>query len=317
VPHEQTRIGATASPVPPSGEQIELRRGDQHAIVVEVGGGVRTYDVGGRPVLDPYGLDAMCDGAHGAALIPWPNRLADGRYSFDGADYQLALTEPAKANAIHGLMRWRSWRVADRAPDRVVMTAALRPMQGYPFALDLRVAYELDDEGLRVTTTATNVGAAVCPYGTGHHPYLSPGPGRLVDECTFQLLADTRVDTDDERQLPTGRVPVAGSPYDFRSPRGIGALTIDYAFTDLARDAKGRAWMHLTGPDGGVVGLWVDGSYRYLEVFTGDTLAPGRRRRGLGAEPMTCPPNAFASGEQVQRIEPGSSISTTWGVTLS
>lgn len=286
-------------------------------MVVEVGGGVRSYQVGDREVLQPYALDAMCDGAHGAPLIPWPNRLGDGRYSWAGTDHQLPLTEPEKGNAIHGLMRWRSWQVADRDPGRVVMAARLRPMQGYPFALDLRVAYTLDDEGLRVTTTATNVGDAACPYGTGQHPYLSPGAGERLDGCTLELDARTRVDTDVERQLPTGLVPVAGSGYDFRSPRELGDLAVDYAFTDLGRDEQGRAWVRLTGPDERVVGLWVDESYPYLEVYTGDTLEPARRRRGLGAEPMTCPPNAFASGQQVLRVEPGDTVATTWGVTLS
>ena len=55
----------------------------------------------------------MCDGAHGAPLIPWPNRLADGRYSFGGTEYQLALTEPENRNAIHGLLRWRNWRARE------------------------------------------------------------------------------------------------------------------------------------------------------------------------------------------------------------
>jgi aldose 1-epimerase len=303
--------------IPPSGEQLELRHGDQRAVVVEVGAGVRSYDVGDREVLQPYAVDAMCDGAHGAPLIPWPNRLADGQYSFDGVDHQVALTEPEKGNAIHGLVRWRSWTVADRTSDRVVMAAHLRPMQGYPFALDLEVAYDLGHDGLRVTTTATNVGDSACPYGHGQHPYLSPGAGQLLDGCSLELVADTRVDTDAERQLPTGRVPVAGSPYDFRSARPIGDLAVDYAFTDLSRDEQGRAWMRLTGQDGAVVGLWVDESYPYLEVFTGDTLAPPRRRRGLGAEPMTCPPNAFATGEDVLRLEPGTSVRTVWGVGLS
>jgi aldose 1-epimerase len=316
VQHGSSRAGS-GSPEPPSGEQVELHRGDQRAVVVEVGGGVRSYDVGDREVLQPYDLGAMCDGAHGAPLIPWPNRLRDGRYSWDGSDYQVPLTEPEKNNAIHGLMRWRSWHVADRDRDRAVMAAHLRPMQGYPFALDVRVAYVLDDDGLRVTTTATNVGDKSCPYGAGQHPYLSPGAGQVIDGCTFELVAATRVDTDDERQLPTGLVPVADSPYDFRSARRLGELAVDYAFTDLARDDQGRAWMRLTGSDGRVVGLWVDESYPYLEVFTGDTLAPARRRRGLGAEPMTCPPNALASGQQVLRIEPGQSVSSTWGVTLT
>lgn len=311
------RTSRRDGPVPPSGEQVELRRGDQTAVVVEVGGGVRAYEVGGREVLQPYSVDAMCDGAHGAPLIPWPNRLADGRYSFDGVDHQVALTEPEKHNAIHGLLRWRSWRVADRASERVVMAARLRPMQGYPFALDAEITYELTEHGLRVTTSAINVGDTACPYGAGQHPYLSPGAGAVLDDCTFHLVADTRVDTDDERQLPTGNVPVEGSVYDFRSPRRLGDLAMDYAFTDLGRDEQNRAWMHLTGPDGAVVGLWVDDSYPYLEVFTGDTLAPDRRRRGLGAEPMTCPPNALASGQQVVRLEPGDTVSTTWGVGLS
>src|ERR1700716_2695147 len=100
--------GAGMAPVP-SGEQHRIALGDQRATIVEVGGGVREYAVAGRPGLDPYPLHAICDGAHGAPLIPWPNRLADGRYRFEGAGYRLALTEPERSNAIHGLMRWRSW----------------------------------------------------------------------------------------------------------------------------------------------------------------------------------------------------------------
>lgn len=71
------------STLPPSGEQFEISYGEQRATIVEVGAGVREYVVGERPVLDPYPLQAMCDGGHGAPLIPWPNRIADGRYRFD------------------------------------------------------------------------------------------------------------------------------------------------------------------------------------------------------------------------------------------
>src|SRR5439155_13608650 len=120
---------------PPSGEQFHISLGDQWATIVEVGGGVREYAVGDRPVLDPYPIDSMCDGGHGAPLIPWPNRLAGGRYRFDGRDYQLPLSEPDKGNAIHGLLRWRSWRAVERSADRVAMGTTLRPRAGYPFAL--------------------------------------------------------------------------------------------------------------------------------------------------------------------------------------
>ena len=200
---------------------------------------MRVFEVAGHEVLESYPVDAMCDGAHGTPLIPWPNRLADGRYTFDGVDYQLALTEPATRTAIHGLLRWRLWSARTHTPDRVVMGTVLHPMTGYPFALDVEVDYELDDEGLRVTTTATNIGDRACPYATGQHPYLSAGGG-LLDECTLELAASTRIDTDAERQLPIGTEPVAGTDFDFHERRAIGRLAMDFAFTGLAR-RRGRA----------------------------------------------------------------------------
>lgn len=301
---------------PPSGEQFEIRHGGQRATIVEMGGGIREYVAGDRPVLDPYPLDAMCDGAHGAPLIPWPNRLADGRYRFDGVDYQVALTEPDKGNAIHGFLRWRPWQAIERSPRRVVMGTRLYPLMGFPFTIDVAVAYKLGDDGLVVATTATNLGAQACPYGAGQHPYLSPGHG-LIDDCTLELDASTRILTDNERELPTGRAPVAGSAFDFRRGKRLGDQKLDLAFTDLARDDQGRAWARLKAPDDSRVELWVDQHYPIIEIFTGDTLSPTRQRRGMGTEPMTCPPNAFQSGDGVLRLEPGQSLTTTWGVRLT
>ena len=307
-------------PIPPSGAQFEISAGDQRATIVEVGGGVRAYTCGDRAVLDPYPVDAICDGARGAPLVPWPNRLADGRYRFEGSDYQLALTEPEKHNAIHGLLRWRPWQPLHLAPDQVVMGTRLFPLPGYPFALDVQVDYTVThtgaDTGLTVRTTATNLGDEPCPYGCGHHPYLSPGRG-LVDDCVLELAGATRILTDDERQLPTGIEAVEGTQFDFRGGRALGGLEVDFAFTDLDRDAEGRAWTRLTGPDGHTSELWVDQTYPIVEIFTGDTLAPNRRRRGLGTEPMTCPPNAFRTGQQVIVLQPDESMVTTWGARLA
>jgi aldose 1-epimerase len=301
--------------VVPSGEQFEIASGEQRAVVVEVGAGVREYAVDSRPVLESYGPEEMCDGAHGASLIPWPNRLADGRYRFDGVEHQLPLSEPPTHNAIHGLLRWRPWRASERESSRVVMSTRLYPQPGYPFTLDVSIAYELSGDGLVVTTTAANVGERACPYGAGQHPYISPGDG-LIDDCVLELPALTRVLTDDERQLPSGREPVQGGAFDFSSPRRLGDMRIDSAFTDLVRDAAGRAVTRLARQDGSCVELWADEHYQFLELYTGDTLAPPRRRRGLAVEPMTCAPNAFQSGEGLMRLEPGQSHSARWGVKL-
>lgn len=305
---------AVGSDFAPSGRQFEISHGSQRAVIVEVGGGIREYRDGTRDILDPYRVEDMCDGSHGAALIPWPNRLAGGQYSFDGKSYQLPVSEPSKHNAIHGLLCWRNWELRSITPSQVVVGTVLRPMKGYPFCLDVRIAYELSDAGLRVTTSATNVGVTTAPWACGAHPYLSPGTG-LVDDALLEFEARLRIETD-ARQLPVAVVPVAGTPYDFSVCHPIGKLNIDYAFAGLVRDAGRFARVRLTGADGRQVELWCDYTYSLIEIFTGDTLAPHRRRRGLGVEPMTAPPNAFASGEQVLRLEPGATTTHVWGVRL-
>ncbi len=298
----------------PSGEQFAIEHGDQRAVIVEVGGAIRCYDVADRSVLDPFPEDAMSDGGHGTPLIPWPNRLGDGRYSFDGADYQVAITEVKLGNAIHGLLRWQPWQALEYEGDRVTVAAKVVPQSGYPFALDVRIEYSLGEDGLTIRTTALNAGDRACPFGSGQHPYLSPGSG-LVDECRLEFAAGARIVTD-ERQLPTGREAVAGGEFDFAGGREIGGAKIDAAFTDLARDDAGRATVRLTGPDSRTVELYADESYSVIQLYTGDTLAPPRRRLGLAAEPMTCPANAFQSGEGLIRLEPGETVTSVWGVRL-
>ncbi|MDN5865268.1 MAG: hypothetical protein L0I62_08645, partial [Gammaproteobacteria bacterium] len=107
--------------LPPSGTQWEIKHGSARATVVEVGGGIREYVRDGIDVLDPFPLDAMCDGAHNMPLVPWPNRISRGRYRFDDNDYQVALTEPAQNNAIHGLGRWSNWRLHEQEDNRLVV----------------------------------------------------------------------------------------------------------------------------------------------------------------------------------------------------
>ena len=164
-----------AGAIPPSGRQLELVHGDQRAVVVEVGGGLRTYTAGGRELLDGYGADEMCTSGRGQVLLPWPNRIEDGTYEFDGRRHTLALDEPERRNAIHGLVRWSAWTVAEHEPARVVVEHVLHPQPGYPFSLAVGIEYALSDAGLAVTTTATNVGPEPCPYGCGAHPYLTLG----------------------------------------------------------------------------------------------------------------------------------------------
>jgi aldose 1-epimerase len=157
--------------IPPSGEQITIAARDQEAVVVEVGGGLRSYSVDGRELVDGYRADEMSSSGRGQVLIPWPNRLQDGSYEFDGQRHQLSLNEPERRNAIHGLVRWSAWTATEREPHRAVMEHVLYPQPGYPFSLRISIEYTLSDCGLQVRTAATNLGTATCPYGSGAHPY--------------------------------------------------------------------------------------------------------------------------------------------------
>jgi len=296
----------------PSGEQIEIAFADQRATVVEVGGGIRTFSAEGRELLDGYGADEPILSGRGQVLIPWPNRLEDGAYDFDGRHHQLPLTEPERGDAIHGLVREERWRAGEREQHRVVMEHVLEPRPGYPFAVSLAVEYALSESGLSVRTTATNIGPAACPFGSGQHPYLTLGTPS-VDSLVLRAPGAT-VLSEDKRGIPRGREPVDGTPYDFRRPREIGATKLDDAFTDLVRGTDGRARVELRDPKSRAgLTLWVDERYRYLQLFTGDPL-PDVRRRSIAVEPMTCPPNAFRTGDDLVRLEPGESFMSAWGI---
>jgi aldose 1-epimerase len=299
----------------PSGEQFELTLGAQRAVVVEVGGGLRKYSVDGADVLDGYGADEPCTSGRGQVLIPWPNRLEDGSYEFDGQRHQLELNEPERRNAIHGLVRSERWTVREREPHRVVMEHVLSAQPGYPFRLALSIDYSLALDGLTVRTTATNAGEVPCPYGAGAHPYLAVGT-ETVDALILHVPASTVLHPD-ERGLPLAGESVEGTEYDFRRPRPVGSTKLDHAFTDLVRDADGLARVALSGlRPGEAVELWVDESYGYLQLFTGDQL-PDVDRRSLAVEPMTCSGNAFRTGEGLIRLEPGASVTSTWGISPS
>jgi aldose 1-epimerase len=298
--------------VTPSGEQYEIVCGAQRAIITEVGAGLRTYTTDGRDVIDGYGADEMCHSGRGQLLAPWPNRIEDGSYTFGGREHQVALSEPAAHNAIHGLVRWQAWSVRTREPARVVLEHRLHPQPGYPFALLLSVEYALTNDGLSVHTTARNIGEDVCPYGSGAHPYLTLGA--RVDALTLHAPARTVLRSDD-RGLPRDELPVEATEYDFRQPRPIGTTVLDHCFTDLERDPDGRTRVELRDPTSNdAVVLWVDASYPFLMLFTGDPL-PDVARRALAVEPMTCPPNAFRTNTAVIALAPGESASGTWGIS--
>jgi len=287
----------------PSGEQYEIVFGDQRAVITEVGATLREYWSGGRAALDGFAVSEMCSGARGQLLMPWPNRIRDGRYEFGGRRLQLPLSEPERRNAIHGLVRWSSWQPLEHTQERLHLAFTLHPQPGYPFFLELAADYSLGPNGLRTIWSAHNVGSEAAPFGAASHPYLRPRT-ELIDDGELWIPARTYLEVDD-RLIPTGRrLPVEGTPFDFRVPRPIGDAMIDNCFTDLDGSAIEFDGLRMA---------W-DGNHPYLQVFTADAVAPERRRRGIALEPMSCAPDAFNSGDGLAVLAPGDYRSGSWSL---
>jgi aldose 1-epimerase len=301
--------GATLGGAWPHGEPREalLTRGDTRLAVDLRGGGLRELVDGGWHVLDGYPARTLPHGRRGGVLFPWPNRLRDGRWQWDGADLQLDVTSPESPHAIHGLVSWQPWSVLATGDGAVTVGALLAPRPGYPFRLAVAIDYALAPGRLTTTFRVRNAGAQAAPFGLGMHPYLRTGD--RVDDAELDLPVRTALNLD-------GGLPAGGTrPFDGALGR-IGDRALDEALTDLVRDDDGWARARVRGPDGRIE-LAVDGAWRWLQVYTGDTLPAGERRRSVALEPMTCPPNALADGTDLVVLEPDAEWSGTFVLSWS
>ena len=303
---------------------IDLTYETSSAVVSPVGASLRGFTVAGRPVVVETGT------SDGAVLAPWPNRIADGRYEFAGTVHQLPITEPARNTALHGLVIDVEWDVVEATETSVTLQTRLDPSPGYPFRFDLTVRYDLGEEGLRVHASARNTGTEVAPFGFGFHPWFHPG-AESVDAAQLVIPAGTWL-VPDERLIPVGSRPFDDgsevprdhdaemseclSCKDFRALRSVGGTKLDDAFGQPRRDADGRSRARLKGADGRETVIDIDSGFRNWQVYTGDELGAGLSRRALAIEPMTCPPNAFATGDDVDVVEPGGTLTVEWGIRL-
>jgi len=295
----------------PTGHRFRLRGARSSAEITQVGASLRALTVDGVDLVPPYPDDVPTPAACGVVLVPWPNRIRDGRYTFDGTAQQLAISEPKFGNASHGLLRFGSYAPIEVSDERLTLGADVVPQTGYPFHLRTRVTHELRPDGLHVTHRVENVGAHAAPFALGIHPYLQIGGVPTEDLVVRSTGTSTLVV--DERNIPVDEVPVDGS-HDLRAGRRLGDVSLDNAYRGLDRDATGRAHHSLTAPDGRRVELWQDRSFGWAQVFTTDRF-PGHPL-AVAIEPMTAPANAFATGVDLRTLAPGDVFEAEWGVVF-
>lgn len=300
-------------PADPTGLQYSLARGAVTAHIAQLGASLRGLTVDGVDIVPPYPPGTRTPFGSGIVLVPWPNRIRDGIWQHDGAAQHLAITEPARSNAIHGLLRYAPYDVAAQSDDALTLSATVFPQGGYLFHLETAVTYALADDGVTVTHDIRNVGSDAAPVAIGTHPFLTIGDVD-PDELVVTLTAATRFPVD-ERLLPSPEEPVDGTDLDLRGGRRLADLELDDAFGGVVRDDDGRVRQTLTAPDGRTVTMWMGEGFDYVQVFTTDAY-PGQKK-AVAVEPMTAPADAFNSGTGLRWLQPGEQWSASWGITYT
>lgn len=284
------------------------------AAVTQEGAAVRVLTHEGRDLIVPFPLGEPMPDYRGAIVAPWPNRIPDGRYVFGGVELTVPINEPSRAAALHGLVSHVPWTVLYHERSRLGLRHVLRPSKGYPFELLLDVSYAVDESGFHTVVTATNTGEYPAPYGACPHPYLMAGTSPL-NAWSLELDAGTFLDVTPDRLIPLQRTSVDGTPFDYRRPQRLGKTAIDHAFTDLSTiPGEDDVRLQLRDPLGTGVAMTWGKACPWVQIHTADHVIPERHRVGLAVEPMTCPPNAFNSGDDLVVLLPGTTHNAQWSI---
>lgn len=295
-----------------SGNPITIAHGDYRAQVAPVGASLCSLTYGGRDLVVPFDPAGLRPSHRGAVLVPWPNRIIDGTYQRDGVTFQLPLTEPARHNAIHGLVDWNHFDSTAESETSVTLTTSVTPVPGYPHPLRVSVTYALGDDGLAWTIETENLGTDAAPYGVAVHPYFTAGPGR-ADDWTLTFPGTEYLEATDDQMRPGERKLVTGTDVDFTEGRALRGISCDLPFTGLQR-TNGLAEAKLLGADGTGVAVSAGDDTPWMQAFTADSSDPDKNRVGVAVEPMTCPPDAFNSGTDLTMIAPAASHRVQWNI---
>lgn len=232
-------------------------------------------------------------------LFPFPNRIKEGRFTWQGNQYQLPLTDSAKKNAAHGFVCRRPWRVIDEGTDEssAWLTGEFElaredpeSREHWPANFVLRVTYRLSTRRLRIEAEVGNPDQKALPFGLGYHPYFRIPllPTGSAGTCQVEVPATHYWVLDES--IPTGEMRPVDEKRDLVNPRPYSEVEVDDVLTLLPPDATTTPeGFHLNGTihDGNVrLQLFSSPCFREIVVFTPP------HREAFCIEPYTCPTNA-------------------------
>lgn len=298
--------------------ELTLTRGNLRLVVSPYGASLRGLSRRDTPIITSYSGAQNKLGGQGDVLIPFPGRVREGRYTFEGQTYQMVKNDKETPNAIHGFLRTVIWDQDNVTENSATFSTAFDAdaHPGYPFPLRAEVTYTVTETGMTCAFVAQNTGTTDAPVAAGFHPYFTVGSG-LINADTLHVPFGATLEYNDNL-IPTGRVlPVPGTDFDFRQPRTVGDTIFNTCYLQPTRDSDGWTRIRLSdAADGRAVTVALDPSFNYVVLYSGDPLPASHRRRALAIEPMTCASDAFNHPDWgLAVLKPGEALSGTWKVT--
>lgn len=237
-------------------------------------------------------------------LFPFPNRLAGGRFEFEGKAYQFPLNDFGRPNALHGMLHDRKFELQSENEDQIVLVNKYDGELAYfPFPFKIELAYKLVPGGLSVTAEILNTGPTSMPCVFGWHPYFNLSKGS--DLGKLQLSGVDLIEVN-ENMIPSGK----RTPFKtLETPTNVSELNLDNCF--LFVENANRYSTQLIYPDSSVLEIWQDENHPYIQIYTPED------RRTIAIEPMTGNIDALNNREGLSVIEPKQSLVLKFGLRLS
>lgn len=267
-------------------------------------------------VLDDYKTeyeltDTLENSFKGSNLFPFPNRINNGKYSFNEKEYQLFINFPHEDNAIHGLIFNSAFEITDKkeSDSGAILVLNYSPKeerQGYPFKYKLSIEYSFGfQNGLKISTTVENIDKIKIPIGHGWHPYFKLKSA--VDELLFEFPSKTSYEVN-EKMIPTG------SSKNYTNYNKLTKISSDSFDTCFALDKNNKiARINLIDSKlNGGISVWQEtgeNKYNYLQIYTPE------HRKTIAIEPMTCIADAFNNKQGLITLKPGETIQLDCGIT--
>lgn len=269
------------------------------AFVPAFGANILSLNFNGTETLWGFENEAQLitnDKSRSIHLAPFPNRIQDGKYFFEGNDYQFSINKPKENNAIHGFVWNKNFEVVSTKAEKDFASITLKYIYdggeaGYPFSFELLFEYTLKGNSFSMSFSATNTGNTNMPFGYGWHPYFAFGNN--VEHWQLQLPECNILETD-ARLIPNGNSKKYNS---FQQPENIGATEFDTAF-ELTGNKDFFETTLFSSVINQTISIQQSNIFKYLQVY----IPPNRNC--IAIEPMTCPANAFNSEEGLIVLEP-------------